>query len=104
MSLNTYEFDVQMGCGGCSSAFEDVLQGVDGECRVMSKARRMLGWFEPFFTKGIEKFDVSLEHKTVSVSAKPELSFEAVLDILKGTGKAVHSGKVNGQARDIWEQ
>ena len=31
MSPNQYKFNVQMGCGGCSSALNDALKGVNGE-------------------------------------------------------------------------
>ncbi|KAI9039100.1 heavy-metal-associated domain-containing protein [Aspergillus affinis] len=79
MSPNQYKFNVQMGCGGCSSALEDALKSVNG----------------------IESFDVSLEHKTVLVNAESSLSYEAVLAVLKATGKAVHSGEANGQAREV---
>ncbi|KAK1138903.1 Cytosolic copper metallochaperone [Aspergillus melleus] len=79
MSPNQYKFNVQMGCGGCSSALEDALKGVNG----------------------IESFDVSLESKTVSVNAESSLSYESVLAALKATGKTVHSGEANGQAREI---
>ncbi|KAF9883618.1 Cytosolic copper metallochaperone [Aspergillus nanangensis] len=79
MSTTQYKFTVQMGCGGCSSALEDALKDVDG----------------------IESFKVSLEHKTVLVNSKPSLSYGDVLAILKQTGKNVHSGEVNGQAREV---
>ncbi|KAJ6119012.1 hypothetical protein N7471_013632 [Penicillium samsonianum] len=79
MSPNEYKFNIQMGCGGCSSALEDALKDV----------------------KGIEYFDVSLEQKTVLVNAQSSLSYEAVLAILKETGKTIQSGEANGQAREV---
>ncbi|CAI7571086.1 hypothetical protein N7533_007142 [Penicillium manginii] len=79
MAPNQYKFNVQMGCGGCCSVLEDALKGVDG----------------------IESFDVSLEHKIVLVNAQSTVSYEHILAILKETGKTVHSGEANGQAREV---
>lgn len=50
---------------------------------------------------GITSFDVSLESKTVLVNAESSLSYEAILAILKATGKAVHSFEENGQPREV---
>jgi copper chaperone len=51
--------------------------------------------------EGIESFDVSLEHKIVLVNAQSTVSYEHILAILKETGKTVHSGEANGQAREV---
>lgn len=54
-----------------------------------------------FWGEGIVSFDISLEHKTILVNAESTLSYESVLAILKETGKTVHSGEANGQAREV---
>ncbi|GMG22412.1 unnamed protein product [Aspergillus oryzae] len=50
---------------------------------------------------GLKSLDISLEQQTVSVVAEPSLSFDAVLAAIKGKGKDVHSGEIDGVPQPI---
>lgn len=65
MTSVVHEFSVEMTCGGCVSAVEKVLGKMKGQ--------------------GIDKVDISLEDKKVSVTST--MSSDEVLNILKKTGK-----------------
>ncbi|OQE40380.1 hypothetical protein PENCOP_c006G08348 [Penicillium coprophilum] len=74
MASQQYKFNVQMGCGGCSSTIKEAVQALDG----------------------VQNYSISLEEQTVSVVAKPSLSYETVLEAIKAKGKNVRSGEVDG--------
>jgi len=72
---NTYEFDVQMTCNGCSGAVT----------RVLTKAKEQ---------NVISSFAVNLDKQEVRVTGDAE--YETVLAIITKTGKTVRSGKTVG--------
>ncbi|KAF2127356.1 hypothetical protein P153DRAFT_387899 [Dothidotthia symphoricarpi CBS 119687] len=76
---HTYKFNVAMSCGGCSGAIERVLKKLDG----------------------VESYNVSLETQTAEIVAADSLSYDAVLEKIKKTGKVVKSGEADGEPRDI---
>ncbi|KAJ5165004.1 Heavy metal-associated domain HMA [Penicillium coprophilum] len=79
MSSQHFIFNVQMGCGGCSSTIKEAVQALDG----------------------VQNYFISLEEQTVSVVAEPSLSYETVLEAMKAKGKNVRSGEVNGVSRAV---
>ncbi|KAJ5827747.1 Heavy metal-associated domain HMA [Penicillium robsamsonii] len=79
MSDHQYKFNVTMTCGGCSGAVERVLRKLEG----------------------VKTFDVSLETQTVNVTTEPTLSYDAVLEKIKKTGKAVNSGEADGESKEV---
>ncbi|KAF7630632.1 metal homeostasis factor ATX1 [Aspergillus flavus] len=79
MSDHQYKFTVKMGCSGCSNAIQKALGPLSG----------------------LKSLDISLEQQTVSVVAEPSLSFNAVLAAIKGKGKDVHSGEIDGAPQPI---
>ncbi|KAJ5185998.1 Heavy metal-associated domain HMA [Penicillium cf. griseofulvum] len=79
MSEHQYKFNVTMTCGGCSGAVERVLKKLDG----------------------VKTFDVSLETQTVNVTTEPSLPYDAVLEKIKKTGKAVNSGEADGESKEV---
>ncbi|KXG51655.1 Heavy metal-associated domain, HMA [Penicillium griseofulvum] len=79
MSEHQYKFNVTMTCGGCSGAVERVLKKLEG----------------------VKTFDVSLETQTVNVTTEPTLSYDAVLEKIKKTGKAVNSGEADGESKEV---
>ncbi|KAJ5951432.1 Heavy metal-associated domain HMA [Penicillium vulpinum] len=79
MSDHQYKFNVTMTCGGCSGAVERVLKKLEG----------------------VKTFDVSLESQTVNVTTEPTLSYDAVLEKIKKTGKAVNSGEADGESKEV---
>ncbi|KAJ1648692.1 Cytosolic copper metallochaperone [Coemansia asiatica] len=64
-TINTYEYNVVMPCGGCSGAVERALKKADGVIKVV----------------------ISLEHQSVKVTTT--LSKEAIFEIIEKTGKVV---------------
>ncbi|CAM1329662.1 Uncharacterised protein g10079 [Pycnogonum litorale] len=66
MASKIYEFEVEMTCEGCSGAVNRVLGKHQGN--------------------GINKFEVDLQTKKVSVESS--LSADELLEIIKKTGKA----------------
>ncbi|KAK4949646.1 Cytosolic copper metallochaperone [Elasticomyces elasticus] len=79
MSEHHYKFNVTMTCGGCSGAVERVLKKLDG----------------------VKEYNVSLDTQTADVTAADSLSYEAVLEKIKKTGKAVNSGEADGVAMAV---
>ncbi|KAJ5359893.1 Heavy metal-associated domain HMA [Penicillium concentricum] len=79
MSDHQYKFNVTMTCGGCSGAVERVLRKLEG----------------------VKTFDVSLETQTVNITTEPTLSYDAVLEKIKKTGKAVNSGEADGESKEV---
>ncbi|OGM48975.1 metal homeostasis factor ATX1 [Aspergillus bombycis] len=79
MSNHHYKFNVKMGCPGCSNAIQEALGPLSG----------------------LKSLDISLGQQTVSVIAEPSLSYNAVLAAIKGKGKAVHSGEIDGVPQSI---
>ncbi|KIV78886.1 hypothetical protein PV11_06491 [Exophiala sideris] len=79
MSEHHYKFNVTMTCGGCSGAVERVLKKLDG----------------------VKEYNVSLDTQTANVTAADSLSYEAVLEKIKKTGKAVNSGEADGVAMAV---
>ncbi|KAL8748379.1 MAG: hypothetical protein Q9184_007348 [Pyrenodesmia sp. 2 TL-2023] len=69
-----YHFEVQMTCGGCSGA-----------------VNRVLGKME-----GIQKYEADHNTKMVDVYADEGVAYEAVLEKIKKTGKAVTKGVKDG--------
>ena len=54
-----------------------------------------------YFT-GIEKKEVSLENQTVDITTvDDDLTYDAVLEKIKKTGKQVLSGSADGVSKDI---
>ncbi|KAJ1829092.1 Cytosolic copper metallochaperone [Coemansia sp. RSA 2599] len=64
-TVSAYEFEVAMSCSGCSGAVERALKKVEA----------------------IESFDVNLKEQRVRVTTA--LTKDAILEIIKKTGKAV---------------
>ncbi|KAJ5335826.1 hypothetical protein M433DRAFT_149504 [Acidomyces richmondensis BFW] len=79
MSDHQYEFSVQMGCGGCSNTIQGALENLPG----------------------LKSLAISLEEQSVVVVAEPSLSYEAILETIKGKGKTVRSGQVDGVPRPV---
>ncbi|KAJ5494759.1 Heavy metal-associated domain HMA [Penicillium fimorum] len=79
MSDHQYKFNVTMTCGGCSGAVERVLKKLEG----------------------VKTFDVSLETQAVNVTTESTLSYDAVLEKIKKTGKAVNSGEADGESKEV---
>ncbi|KAI1616370.1 heavy metal-associated domain-containing protein [Exophiala viscosa] len=79
MSEHHYKFNVKMTCGGCSGAVERVLKKLDG----------------------VKEFNVSLDTQTADVTAVDSLSYEAVLEKIKKTGKTVNSGEADGVVMSV---
>ncbi|CAI7582689.1 unnamed protein product [Penicillium glandicola] len=79
MSDHQYKFNVTMTCGGCSGAVERVLKKLEG----------------------VKTFDVSLETQTVNVTTEPTISYDAVLEKIKKTGKTVNSGEADGESKEV---
>lgn len=50
---------------------------------------------------GLKSFDTSVPDQTVSIVVGPEISYDIVLDKIRGTGKTVRSGEVDGVARGV---
>ncbi|KAL2135902.1 hypothetical protein VTI74DRAFT_6285 [Chaetomium olivicolor] len=76
---HTYVFGVDMPCGGCSRAVENVLKKLEG----------------------VKSFKVSHENKNATVVTDASLSFEQVLEKIRGAGKTVTSGKADGVPQSI---
>ncbi|KAL7268024.1 Cytosolic copper metallochaperone [Rhizina undulata] len=70
MSEQTYEFKVNMACGGCSGAVNRVLKKLDG----------------------VKTIDISLETQTVKVVTEPEVPYDTVYKTIHKTGKTIVSG------------
>ncbi|KAJ5199235.1 Heavy metal-associated domain HMA [Penicillium cf. griseofulvum] len=79
MEGHQYTFNVQMGCSGCSSAIKEAVEALSG----------------------VKSHSICLERQTVSVAAEPSLSYETVLEAIKGKGKNVRSGKADGVAKAV---
>ncbi|KAJ5360261.1 Heavy metal-associated domain HMA [Penicillium concentricum] len=79
MSSHKYTLNVQMGCGGCSSAIKEAMEALNG----------------------VQSHSISLEEQTVSVMAEPSLSYETVLEAIKAKGKNVRSGEADGVAQPV---
>ena len=50
---------------------------------------------------GVKSFNVSLETQTADIVTEDSLSYEAVLEKIKKTGKTVKSGEADGSPRDV---
>ncbi|KAJ5958721.1 Heavy metal-associated domain HMA [Penicillium vulpinum] len=79
MSDRQYKFNVQMGCDGCSNAVKETVEALSG----------------------VKNLIISIEEQTLSVMAKPSLSYETVLEAIKAKGKNVHSGEMDGVAQSV---
>ncbi|KAK9313027.1 hypothetical protein V1522DRAFT_412106 [Lipomyces starkeyi] len=72
MSSHEYQFNVAMSCSGCSGAVN----------RVLSKL------------EGVNDIKITLEDQKVVVKTNDNLSYDAVLNQIKKSGKEVRSGEV----------
>ncbi|KAK9351698.1 hypothetical protein V1505DRAFT_369716 [Lipomyces doorenjongii] len=72
MSSHEYQFNVAMSCSGCSGAVN----------RVLSKL------------EGVNDIKITLEDQKVVVKTNDNLSYDAVLNQIKKSGKQVRSGEV----------
>ncbi|KAL2044554.1 hypothetical protein ABVK25_012382 [Lepraria finkii] len=79
MSEHNYKFNVTMTCGGGSGAVERVLKKMDG----------------------IKTYNVSLDTQTADITTDDSVSYEAVLEKIKKTGKTVNSGEMDGQSMSV---
>ncbi|GLA78620.1 hypothetical protein CBS63078_9192 [Aspergillus niger] len=79
MSNRQYKFNVQMACGGCSSAVKEAVEALSG----------------------VKNLSISLEDQTVTVGADSSLSYETVLSAIKAKGKNVRSGETDGVAQSV---
>lgn len=43
---------------------------------------------------GVKDIDISLENQSVKVKTRPDISYDAVLEAIKKTGKTVREGRV----------
>ena len=50
---------------------------------------------------GVKDYTVSLDSQTADVTAEESLSYEAVLEKIKKTGKTVNSGEADGVAQAV---
>ena len=50
---------------------------------------------------GLKSVDISVPEQTVSMVVEPEVLYDIVLDKIRGTGKTVRSGGVDGVAREF---
>lgn len=78
-SEHVYKFKVSMSCGGCSGAVERVLKRLDG----------------------VKSYNVDLAAQTAEVNADEGLTYEAVLEKIKKTGKKVNAGTADGEERSV---
>ncbi|KAK9387453.1 hypothetical protein V1515DRAFT_535419 [Lipomyces mesembrius] len=72
MSSHEYQFNVAMSCSGCSGAVN----------RVLSKL------------EGVNDIKITLDDQKVVVKTNDNLSYDAVLNQIKKSGKQVRSGEV----------
>ncbi|KAK9330555.1 hypothetical protein V1520DRAFT_340085 [Lipomyces starkeyi] len=72
MSSHEYQFNVAMSCSGCSGAVN----------RVLSKL------------EGVNDIKITLDDQKVVVKTNDNLSYDAVLNQIKKSGKEVRSGEV----------
>ncbi|KAK9365377.1 hypothetical protein V1509DRAFT_633249 [Lipomyces kononenkoae] len=72
MSSHEYQFNVAMSCSGCSNAVNRVLSKLDG----------------------VNDIKITLEDQKVIVKTKDNVSYDAVLNQIKKSGKEVRSGEV----------
>jgi len=50
---------------------------------------------------GVKEYNVSLDTQTADVTAVDQLSYEAVLEKIKKTGKTVNSGEADGVVMSV---
>ncbi|KXG50082.1 Heavy metal-associated domain, HMA [Penicillium griseofulvum] len=79
MADHQYQFNVQMGCSGCSSTIKEAVESLSG----------------------VKSHSICLEEQTVSVSADHSLPYEIVLEAIKAKGKNVRSGKADGVTKAV---
>ncbi|EME38530.1 hypothetical protein DOTSEDRAFT_140929 [Dothistroma septosporum NZE10] len=80
MAEHKYHFEIKMTCGGCSGAVDRVLKKLDG----------------------VKSYEVSLENQTADVVTEGDaLSYDAVLEKIKKTGKEVKSGQADGVTQAV---
>ena len=108
MSEHHYKFNITMTCGGCSGAVDRVLKKLDGRSFLPPPCRQaptrlsflripcVFSKLTSFIGLGVKEYNVSLDTQTADVTAVDSLSYEAVLEKIKKTGKTVNSGEKDG--------
>lgn len=71
MADHKYHYDVVMTCTGCSGAVDRALKRMNG----------------------VKEINISLEKQSVDVITAPDVSYDAVLEKIKKTGKEVRGGE-----------
>lgn len=104
MSDRQYKFNVQMACGGCSSAVKEAVEALSGEFpgALLYHDHNCQGTnVFVFYVTGVKNLFISMEEQTVSVGAKSSLSYETVLGAIKAKGKNVRYGEADGVAQSV---
>ena len=113
MAEHNYHFEIKMTCGGCSGAVDRVLKKLDGKLPTKERPTEEALPFLPLSTPsnlphtnkaspGVKSYEVSLEDQTADVVTEGDaLSYAAVLEKIKKTGKEVKSAQADGVAQAV---
>jgi copper chaperone len=92
MGSHEYLFNVAMSCSGCSGAVNRALNKLEGMC---SRHESLFGVGNVLMICiGVNDVKITLESQEVVVKTNGDVSYDAVLNQIKKSGKEVRSGEV----------